>query len=100
LAYDWAFESKCWVVSNLGRVCEAYRQEFVSTFDHIFALFQDEFESYAVRSEEMREHFASKGRRIPLLHRDGSFRLISPSSEHLQGVDASHLPQFGVYRVK
>lgn len=100
LAYDWEFASKCWVISNLGRVREAYRQELVNTFDRIFALFQDEFESYAVRSEEMREHFASKHRRIPLLHRDGGFHLISPSSERLRRVDAGHLPKFGVYRVK
>ena len=100
LAYDWEFESVCWVVSNLGRVSEAYRLEFVRTFDRIFALFQDEFESYATRSEEMRAHFASQRRRIPILHRDGGFRLISPVSERAYRVDENQLPRFGPYRVK
>ncbi len=85
LAYDWEFESKCWVISNLGQVTDAYREEFVRTYDHIFALFQDEFESYALRSEEMREHFIAQRRRIPLLHRDGGYRLISPGSERVRG---------------
>jgi len=98
LAYDWEFESVCWVLSNLGRVSEAYRQSFVRTFDRIFALFQDEFESYALRSEEIRLHFASKRRRIPLLHRDGGYRLISPRSERVRRVEVNQLQKFGVYR--
>ena len=98
LAYDWEFESKCWVISNLGQVSDAYREEFVRTYDHIFALFQDEFESYAVRSEEMREHFIAQRRRIPLLHRDGGYRLISPGSERVRRVEVSQLPRFGPYR--
>jgi hypothetical protein len=98
LAYDWEFESKCWVISNLGRVTDAYREEFVRTYDHIFALFQDEFESYEVRSEKMREHFIAQRRLIPLLHRDGGYRLISPGSERIRVVDVSQLPKFGPYR--
>jgi len=98
LAYDWEFESVCWVLSNLRRVSEAYRQGFVHTFDRIFALFQDEFESYALRSEEMRAYFASRRRRIPLIHREGGYRLVSPGSERVYRVEASQLPRFGVYR--
>jgi len=98
LAYDWEFESVCWVLSNLGRVSDAYREEFVRTFDRLFALFQDEFDSYALRSQEMRTNFIAKRRRIPLLHRDGGYRLISPASERLRRVDESQLPTFGPYR--
>jgi hypothetical protein len=97
LVYDWEFESRCWVVSNLGRVTDAYRKEFVRTYDHIFALFQDEFESYALRSQEMREHFAFIRRRIPLIHRDGGYRLISPKSERVYRIEVSQLPKFDPY---
>lgn len=93
LAYDWAFESKCWLIDNLGLVTEAYREEFIRTYDNIFALFQDEFDSYATRSEEMREQFIVKRRRIPLLHRDGSYRLISPNSERLHRVRSDRFPR-------
>ena len=71
LAYDADFENICWVISNLGEVTESYRKQFIHTYDQIFALFQDKFESYALRSEEMSEEFASRQRDIPLLHRDG-----------------------------
>ena len=98
LAYDWEFESRCWVVSNLGQVTDAYREEFVRMYEHIFALFQDEFESYALRSEEMRAHFLTQRRRIPLLHRDGGYGLISPGSESLRKVGANDLPRFEPYK--
>ncbi|MCP4140530.1 MAG: hypothetical protein GY755_09615 [Chloroflexi bacterium] len=98
LAYDWAFEEKCWVISNLGQVTDAYKEAFISTYEQLFALFQDEFDSYAIKSEEMREAFIQDGRKIPILHRDGSYRFISPKSERIYSVDESQFPHFGVYK--
>jgi hypothetical protein len=98
LTYDWEFEGTCWVISNLGLVSEAYRREFVRTYDQLFAWFQEEFDSYADRSEEMRTYFAAQKRRIPLLHRDGGFHLLSPGSERIRRVEAARLPKFGPYR--
>lgn len=98
LAYDWESEGVCWVISNLAQVTLSYRQAFVHTYDRLFSLWEDEFESYANLSLQMREHFARQRRRIPLLHRDGSTRLISPRSERTQRVAAEHLPRHGVYR--
>lgn len=98
LAYDWEFEMTCWVISNLARVTSSYRQQFIHTYDRLFALFDEEFESYALRSEEMRELFAELGRRIPLLHRNGGYHLISSRSERARRVDASCLKDFGVYQ--
>jgi hypothetical protein len=97
MAYEWEFEQKCWVISNLGEVSIAYRREFVSTFDRLFALFQDEFEAYAERSRQMRDHFGRLRRRIPLLHRDGGAYLISPHSERARRTELSRLPRFGPY---
>jgi len=98
LAYEWEFESKCWVVSNLGRVSARYREEFVRTYDRLLALFQDEFESYAAHSEEMRAHFLERKRRIPILHRNGGVYLLSPASERMVRVEVGKLPKFGPYR--
>src|SRR5215212_1680589 len=42
LAYEWEFESKCWVISNLSSVTQKYREEFIHTYDKLFALFQNE----------------------------------------------------------
>jgi hypothetical protein len=98
LAYEWEFEPVCWVISNLGAVTEAYRREFVETHDRLFALEQEIFENYAYHSERMRAHFADERRRIPLLHRNGGFYLVSPGSERMACVTAEKLPRFGFYR--
>jgi hypothetical protein len=98
LAYEWEFETTCWVISNLSRVTRNYREEFVRTYDNLFAWFQDEFEHYAYHSERMRDHFRKQKRRFPLLHRNGVTYLVSPKSERLRRVDVSHLPRLGPYK--
>lgn len=98
LAYEWAFESTCWVVSNLGLVTETYRREFVQTYDDLFNRWIDEMESYANLSEQMREHFAAQKRRIPILHRNGGYYLLSPVSERLRRVGVEAFQRYGPYR--
>lgn len=98
LAYEWEFEPVCWVISNLGSVTERYRDEFVATYDDLFARWQDELEGYAAKSEEMRLYFAALKRRIPILHRRGGYYLLSPGSERLQRVDPGRFRRFGPYR--
>lgn len=98
LAYEWRFEEACWVVSNLSAVTDAFRQAFVRVYDDLLAVWPDEYESYVACSEEMREYFAEKKRRIPLLHRAGGFYLISPESERMARVNPDQFRQFGPYR--
>jgi hypothetical protein len=100
LAVEWEFESVCWVISNLDRVTDEYRDAFLRTFDHLLALFDDVFENYAYHSERMRAHYASQQRRFPLLHRNGRAYLVSPASERLRRVDFSQLPKYGFYTDK
>jgi len=97
LSVEWGFESKCWVISNMSQVSRRYREEFVDTFDRIFALFQGEFDGYAFHSERMRNEFIKQKRRIPLLHRNGKFYLISPATESLNLISSDQLPTFGPY---
>lgn len=98
LAYEWEFEDKCWVISNLSRVTRKYRREFVRAYDRLFALFQSEFENYAHHSEKMRREFMRRKRRFPLLHRNGETYLVSPGSERLRLVSTGSLPKFGPYQ--
>jgi hypothetical protein len=97
LACEWEFESVCWVISNLNSVTDKYRGEFLRTFDNLLAIFDDVFENYAYHSERMREHYYSRKKRFPLLHRNGRAYLVSPLSERMQRVDAASLPKFGFY---
>jgi len=98
LTYDWEYENTCWVISNLSEVTETYRQEFINGFDALFSLWPDEMDNYANQSEDIREYFAKRKRRIPLLHRDGSYAMISPNDEHLRRVRPLRLRRFGPYR--
>ncbi len=98
LAYYWDFEPLCWVISNLGSVTDTYRREFIATYDQIFALWQEEFDSYAAMSEEMREAFTAQKRRIPILHRNGGYYLLSPGSERIQRVTTGQFRRFGPYQ--
>ncbi len=94
LAYEWEFESGCWVISNLGSVSQAYRDEFVAFYEYLFVHIPYELEEYAALSEEMRRVFAARRRRIPLLHRRGGYYLLSPTSQRLQRVSPAQLPQY------
>lgn len=98
LAYEWEFESNCWVISHLDTVTEAYRREFIQFYDDIFCLWPDEFESYAALSEDMRTAFGEQNRRIPILHRNGGVYLLSPKSERLAKTQFASLKKFGFYR--
>jgi hypothetical protein len=98
LAYEWEFEDRCWVISNLGRVSGAFRTRFLDLHEALFAQRQEVFESYALHSKRMRARYVKLHRRIPLLHRNGGCHLISPRSGRLQRVPADRLPRFGPYR--
>ncbi len=98
LAYEWEFQSKCWVISYLSRMVRKCRDEFMHTYDHIFAAFQDAFDNHAYHSEKMQVEFIKRKHRIPVLHRNGKSYLISPSIERIQLVSPVTLPIFSPYR--
>lgn len=98
LAGEWPYARVCWVLSHLGEVTQAYREEFTRTFDEFFSLWPQEMQGYADHSEELREEAMKMRQRIPLLHRDGTFRLISPRSGRMERVGAEKLPRFGFYQ--
>lgn len=97
LAYEWNFEETCWVISNLGQITSAYQQSFTAFYDMLFTRWEHDLDSYAGYAEEMRAHFTSQQRSIPLLHRDGGFCLIDPVSEHIKAIPEEQLPRFGPY---
>ena len=98
LAYNWAFEESCWVISNLSQVTDEFRESFVQLYDGIFSRWEDEIQNYAQRSKKMRKHFTDHKRSIPLLHRSGGFYLLRPINERLRSVDPDRLPKYGPYR--
>jgi hypothetical protein len=99
LAYDAQFEQTCWVISHLEVVSQTYRQEFMRAYDRLFEQWPEEFNSYLLLSQELRDHYAAQKHRLLLLHRNGTFYKISPSSERMERVMPEQLPRFGPYRV-
>lgn len=97
LVGQWEFSDTCWVLNHLDQVSAAYRREFIRTYDRLFDLWPEEFESYAIHSEHLRQTFIARRRRIPLLHRNGNTYLLSPARERLRRVAPESLPRFGPY---
>ena len=97
LAYNWDFEPFCWVISNLDQVSTAFRQEFIQTFDALLGDWPDEYDSYYYLSEDMRAHFSKIKRRIPILHRNGGYYLLSPKNDRLYRVEPGQFKRFGPY---
>jgi hypothetical protein len=98
LAYEWHFEPTCWLINHLDLVRQSYRQEFVAAFDYVFDQWPDEMESYADLSAEMRDVFGAQGRRIPVLHRNGSDYLLSPGNDRLRRADLSRVSRSILYQ--
>jgi hypothetical protein len=98
LTYEWQFETTCWVINNLDQVTATYKREFITLFDELFALWQEEFDSYAILSEQMRDHFLKIKRRIPILHRNGGYYLLSPGSEQIARIKPDQFKKFAPYK--
>lgn len=99
LTYYWEYESACWVISNLDQVSDSYIQQFVNTFDRIFALKSEERQSYGRQSLNMRRVFARAGRSIPLLHREGGVYKLSARTGRMRQISPEHLPKYGPYEI-
>jgi DNA-binding MarR family transcriptional regulator len=99
LSYYWKYKDRCWVISNLHRVCTKYRQEFIAAFEVIFERLPEEWVIFRYHSQEMRRIFAQQRRSITLLHRDGKNYKLSPATGKLRYLPLDQFPKFGVYKI-
>lgn len=83
LAFEWAFEKVCWVLSNPDEVSSRFCHRFMGAYDALFVDWGPIFKAYYLHSEAMRADFYENRRRIPLLLRDGRQARISPQSERI-----------------
>jgi hypothetical protein len=83
LSYAFKYEKVCWVLDHLDQVRMAYRQAFIRFYDVLFEHSMRDLYSYYLLSEECREMAMEKTRRIPLLHRNGLFALVDPTTEKI-----------------
>lgn len=97
LTYNWDFEEVCWVISNLDQVSDQYRKEFLDIYDELLFEHPSEYDSYFWLSEDMRDHFIKLQRSIPILHRDGGYYLLDPSTDECTPIEPCEFPKFGPY---
>lgn len=99
MSYYWEYEDRCWVINNLQVVSEKFTRQFIHTFDRLFAELPEERSSYSRFSAQMRRLFTRTRRAVPLLHRDGGYYKISPTTEKLRQIHPENFPKFGVYKI-
>jgi hypothetical protein len=99
LSYYWEYEDRCWVISNLAAVTQAYLAKFIAAYESLFEAVPEEAETFFHHSRRMRRRFGQLRRAIPLLHRNGNAYKITPGNGRMRRVPAESLPRFGPYRV-
>lgn len=99
LSFYWEYRDRCWVANNLQVVSAEYREQFIATYDELFARLPQEYENFRSHSENVRQLFARHRRSIPLIHRDGNTYKVSPRTGRMLRVRPEDFPKYGPYRI-
>ena len=99
LSYYWTYMNRCWVISNMQVISKEYLDEFITTFDHLFAINPSEKENFKYHSMIMRRVFGRWHKQIALLHRNGNYFLITPRSGYLSLIEPNELEKFDPYNL-
>jgi hypothetical protein len=99
LSVYWEYEERCWVINNLQVVSRLFREEFIQTFDNLFARLPEELEVFRQFSRRMRRVFGRRHSTIPLFHRNGSFYKISPRDGRGHRTSPETFHKYGPYKI-
>jgi hypothetical protein len=99
LSYYWEYEDRCWIINHLQVITLEYVREFVMTYARIFDKWPHELENFQYHAMVMRRVFGRQHRKIPLVHRDGSFYEVTTKDGTLNSIDPASLPKFGDYAI-
>jgi len=99
LSYYWQYEDRCWIISNLDLVTDAYLMEFVNAYQFIFEKFPDELEGFRYHSIIMRRVFGRQKRAIPLLHKNGDAYKITPRNGRLKKINPALFSKHGPFKI-
>ena len=99
LSVYWEYEERCWVINNLQVVSHEYREEFIHTFDDLFARLPEELEVFRQFSARMRRVFGRRHSAIPLLHRNGGYYKISPQDGRARKISPEKFRLYGPYKI-
>ena len=99
LSVYWEYEDRCWVINNLRAVSQLYREEFIQTFDRLFARLPEELEVFRQFSSRMRRVFGQRHSAIPLLHRNGGYYKVSPRTGRCRKTTPEKFRKAGPYKI-
>lgn len=80
LSYYWAFEDRCWVISNLAKVEKAFIEELLKAYELLFENDEDEEQAFIDNSADHRRVFSRWERDIPIIGRCGGSFKVEPKS--------------------
>ena len=80
----WIFEDRCWMMSNLEIVERPFVEQFIDTYEKLFAKDHDEFTTYVDFSATARRVFSRWKREISLLGRNGELLNVEPSTGNIR----------------
>lgn len=99
LTYYWVFEDRCWIISNMQVVERSFVDQMIATFERIFKLDENEYETMKDHSASMRRVFSRHKKFIPVIGRDGGYFKVMPHSDgSLKPCDADEFRKFGPYK--
>lgn len=80
----WVFEDRCWMMSNLEIVDQAFIDQFVATYEALFVKDPSEFTTYVDFSAAARRVYSRWKREIPLLSRTGELLIVTPKTGEIR----------------
>ncbi|MEK9673166.1 MAG: hypothetical protein VW268_11795 [Rhodospirillaceae bacterium] len=98
LSYYWAFEDRCWVISNMAAVEKKFIDQFIQAYRILFAADQEELDVYIQYSASMRRVFSRWNRSIPVLDVNGGAFLVLPKGRGTRPVQPEKLPKHAPYK--
>jgi hypothetical protein len=98
LAYFWAFEDRCWIVSNLQVVDKKFVRECLASYELLFAHDADERKANREEGAYMRRTFSRWNRLIPLIGREGELLAVEPYTHKIRPARIEEFPRHGPYK--
>src|SRR3546814_9638385 len=76
-----SYLDRCLIISNMQVVERSFVEQMIATFERIFKLDENEFETMKDHSASMRRVFSRYKKFIPVIGRDGGYFKVMPHSD-------------------
>lgn len=96
-SHYWAFEDRCWVISNMQIAEQAYIDQMVWAYEHLFVTDEEQREVYEEYSASMRRVFSRWKRVIPIVGRNGGFMKDLPKGGGIVPAKPAEFGKWGPY---